>query len=215
MHGSAKCQAHARVAKPVAKGRSHRGVCLICGKTIQMSSGTKTRRCAEAALVLVGPRFQPCCGRGPFLPRVQSPSPERPFRVNSLCIPSLLAELHRCHFNRRHKQPSSGARDACDARAAALPAAVVGGHCLVEPPELANRPIGETASYSCRRANRITVQASGLKPTPTRRPGSWGASPAALLSLGGGGWLAACLPHASTTARTAAYGRATTSQTSW
>jgi hypothetical protein len=27
-----KCQAHARVAKSVAKGRSHRGVCLICGK---------------------------------------------------------------------------------------------------------------------------------------------------------------------------------------
>jgi hypothetical protein len=27
-----KCQAHARVETYVAKGRSHRGVCLICGK---------------------------------------------------------------------------------------------------------------------------------------------------------------------------------------
>jgi hypothetical protein len=38
-----KCQAHARVAKCVSKGRSHRGVCLICGKRIQMSSGTRTK----------------------------------------------------------------------------------------------------------------------------------------------------------------------------
>jgi hypothetical protein len=45
-----KCQAHARVAKSVAKGRSHRGACLICGKRIQTSSGTRTKRCAEAAL---------------------------------------------------------------------------------------------------------------------------------------------------------------------
>jgi hypothetical protein len=43
-----ECQAHARVAKSVAKGRSHRGVCLIWGKRIQTSSGTKTKRCAEA-----------------------------------------------------------------------------------------------------------------------------------------------------------------------
>jgi hypothetical protein len=45
-----ECQAHARVAKYVAKGRPHRGVCLICGKRIQTPSGTKTKRCAEAAL---------------------------------------------------------------------------------------------------------------------------------------------------------------------
>jgi hypothetical protein len=45
-----ECQPHARVEKSVAKGRSHKGVCLICGKRIQMPSGTKTKKCAEATL---------------------------------------------------------------------------------------------------------------------------------------------------------------------
>jgi hypothetical protein len=53
-----KCQAHARVAKYVAKGRSHRGACLIWGKRIQTPSGTRTKRCAEAT-----PNYMPAVAR--------------------------------------------------------------------------------------------------------------------------------------------------------
>jgi hypothetical protein len=45
-----KCQPHTRVAKSVAKSRLHKGVCLIRGKRIQMSSGTRTKKGAEETL---------------------------------------------------------------------------------------------------------------------------------------------------------------------
>jgi hypothetical protein len=52
MHGSVNLmpRASCESCKFVAKSRSHKGVCLIRGKRIQMSSGTRTKKCAEAAL---------------------------------------------------------------------------------------------------------------------------------------------------------------------
>jgi hypothetical protein len=46
---------------------------------------------------MVGPRLRSLARQGIF-PRVQSLSLKNPFRVISLRIPSLLAELRRCHF---------------------------------------------------------------------------------------------------------------------
>ena len=66
-----KCQPHARVAKFVAKGRSHKGVCLIRGKRIQISSGyedqEEAKKCVRRSSTELTDEGPQTAGRGSYL----------------------------------------------------------------------------------------------------------------------------------------------------